>query len=75
MRLETVSKIKAGVALVCLGLPILIYNWPQGGADFAGLALPLGTMFWVGIFVGISWVRQRRRMRTLDYAARQFRKG
>lgn len=75
MRLETVSKVKGAFALVAISVPLLCALFAGEGEWFQDWKLSLSALFWIGIIVGVSWVWQRRRMRTLDYAARQFRKG
>ena len=70
MKLETVSKIKGTVALVCLlyvigGAFVLDQRGMRGPfGPFAGLALVVGCIYL------IKWMRLRRFMRRAQYAAR-----
>jgi hypothetical protein len=75
MKLETVSKIKGWVALGCLliwiGLVFLLD--PLNPNPEVGIVDGLFGLLCIGF--SISWLRQRRRMRDMEYQARQFKNG
>lgn len=75
MRLETVSKIKGWVALVCLAI-FFAYIFTQDPKshnvaffDLLYLVVP------VGLLTGISWFRGRRRIREAEFIGRTLAKG
>lgn len=75
MQAETVSKVKGWVALACLLIWIIGSALAVWGVrvqffwDWSGVA---GI---ICIPVGISWLRQRKRMRYLEYQGRMIHHG
>ena len=75
MKLETVSKIKGTVALVCFLWAAIAAFVLTPTQSRSGMGTFTGFVVIVGIVYTIKWVRLRRRMRMLEYAGRVGQRG
>jgi preprotein translocase subunit SecG len=75
MRYESASSIKGFVALIVIGVGSLYGISAQGAGHTLEDQVVAGLMLFVGICIGLSWMRSRKRIRQMARHAQLLRKS
>jgi hypothetical protein len=70
-----VTSIMGWVALLVFGSGCLLYISALGPSHGVRDRAAAGVVLFVGVAMGISWIRSRKRIREMKYQARTLRKG